>query len=197
MLRHCTIGELLEIRDGEGTAQARVHVEACNACRNELDRVHQRSAALRALPSLTPPRDRWPVVRGTFLAERRRVRWRWLSMGGLAAAAALVLAVGLRGGPAPEATVAPPPGLEAWVQRSRDLENALQDVGYEGRVLNGLAATAIADLEDRIAVIDAGIAGVQAGVVPARELESLWRQRVTLLDALVQTHVTRTAYVGF
>jgi hypothetical protein len=45
MLRHCTIGELLDLRDGEGSAVARSHVDECDACRAELDRLHQRAAA--------------------------------------------------------------------------------------------------------------------------------------------------------
>ena len=63
MLRHCTIEELLELRDGEGSAAARSHMNSCEACRTELDRLHQRVAALKSLPSFAAPRDRWPIVR--------------------------------------------------------------------------------------------------------------------------------------
>ncbi len=195
MFRHCTIAELLEVRGGEGSAAARAHLKGCAACRDELDRVHQRVAALRALPSVTPPRDRWPLVRDEFRAWRRR-RLRWLAGGSVAAAAVLALVIAWPGNGSP-APVGPSPELRALVERSQVLESALGWYGGGGRVVDGLAATAIADLEDRIAVIDAGIAGVQTGEVPTGDLERLWRQRVRLLDVLVQTHVQRTAYVGF
>lgn len=198
MLRHCTIAELLEVRGGAGSAAARGHAESCDACRMQLDGLHQRAAGLRALPSLSPPRDRWPEVREAYQRVRHRARWRWLSGGAIAAAAVVVLLVGLEtGGGGPEARAPASMELQQLVDRSRDLEDALTQVGRDGRVLNGLAATAIADLEDRIALIDVGIAGVQEGVLPAGQLEGLWRRRVALLDALVQTHVQRTAYVGF
>ena len=66
---HCTLDDLLEVREGEGTGAARRHLEACDACRAELDRLHQRVAALKALPALRPPRDRWPVVRDMVRAQ--------------------------------------------------------------------------------------------------------------------------------
>lgn len=196
MRRHLTLQELLEVRDGAGTAAGRAHVTSCDACRAELDRLSQRAAALRALPALRPPRDRWPVVREAYLAGRRRTRLvRWGAVG-LAAAAALVLVVA-RPGFGPPPPEAPPADLATLVERSEQLEAALRTVRRDGRVLSGLAATAIADLEDRIALIDAGIAGGQTGGASAGELEELWRRRVSLLGALVQTHVQRTAYVGY
>ena len=207
MLRHCTMAELLEVRDGQGTAAARNHIEECAACRAELERVHQRVAALKALPSLRPPRDRWPVVRETLVGGRRR-RWnRGVAVSGLAAAAVVALAVGIRGitsvpqeepvvveGPA---VVAYPVALESLVGESRRLEEVLWAVGRRGRVVDGLTATAIADLEDRISLIDAGIQ--QAGMIRAspREMTSLWQQRVVLMNTLVNVHVRQVGYEGY
>src|ERR1051326_4735846 len=85
---HCTIEDLVALRDGEGSVWARRHVTECAECQAERERLYQRVAQLKALPALRPPRDRWPAIRDTVLAERSRKRRRWLR-GGLAVAAAL------------------------------------------------------------------------------------------------------------
>lgn len=193
MLMHCSMEDLLAIRDGEGTAAAREHVSRCEVCREELDQIHQRVAALKALPAVRPPRDRWPGIRDAVLSARRKRRWiagGWLS---LAAAAVLVLAVGLgRGvgeGSSQDVT------LQQLMAQSYDLEDALRMLDPTSRVLNGRAASAIAELEDRIALLDAEISEAQARS-DAGEIKELWRRRVDLMGALVNLHVTRAAYVG-
>jgi hypothetical protein len=86
--------------------------------------------------------------------------------------------------------------LDALMQQSRALEESLRSYEPEGRILNARAAGIIADLEDRIALVDAGIS--QVTTRGAREdLIGLWRDRVDLMSALVNAHVTRATYVGF
>src|SRR3989449_7257483 len=85
---HCTMEDLVAVRDGEGSPGARRHLEDCAACRAELDALYQRVAQLKALPALRPPRDRWDVVRAELVATQRRRRRRWGTMS-LAAAAAV------------------------------------------------------------------------------------------------------------
>src|SRR5256885_10839814 len=87
-MMHCTMDDLLALRAGEASVWARRHLEECTTCRVELDLVYQRAAQLKALPSLRPPRDRWPAVRAALHAERHHRRTRWTGFG-LAAAAAL------------------------------------------------------------------------------------------------------------
>ena len=97
MLMHCTMEELLAIRDGQGSQGALRHLDECDECCDELELLHQRVAALKALPIVRPPRDRWSVVRDEVLAERARARRRfggWLTA---AAAASVALAIGLGG----------------------------------------------------------------------------------------------------
>ncbi len=197
MLRHCTMTELLEVRDGHGSAAARAHVGECAACRAELDRLHLRMAALKALPPLTPPRDRWPAVRAAVIASHRRRRVARVAWSVLAAAAVLVLAVGVRGLSNSSEEPTSVQQLEALVQESQRLEDVLRSVSVDGRVVSGLTAAAIADLEDRIAVIDASIGAAQAGPFSEDDLRDLWRERVTTMDALVNTHVRQVVYVGF
>lgn len=200
MNTHCTLDELLALRANEAGPGVRVHIEECEACQEEFDRLGQRIAALRALPVRRPPRDRWPVVRAQFEVERRRERRSRFGWGGLAVAAGLAVAVGLqtagfadREDRAPQAEVQ----LRQLVDQSRDLEEALAVYGTEGRVLSARTAGVIAELEDRIAMVDFGIARLSHTGAPREDLVGLWRDRVQLMGALVNTHVTRATYVGF
>jgi len=184
---HCTMEDLIAVRDGEGSGWARRHVETCGECRHELDALHQRVAALRALPALTPPRDRWPVVRDALLAARRARRWKRTGWVSLAAAASLALTVG--GGTLwkEQTRVRAKTDLATLVQRSRELEDLLHFYGPEYRVMTGAQASAVAALEDRVALIDARLG--QGDPESSRdEMMDLWRQRVQTMNALVQVH---------
>jgi hypothetical protein len=198
MRKHCAMAELLAIRDGEGTAWARTHVDECHFCQQELDLLYQRVSALRTLPAHRPPRDRWSVIRGQAMRERRGRILRRVGYGSLAMAAGVALLIGVKAvgfpGGAPSPTDA---RLGELMTRSQELEATLRSYGTDGRVLSGRAAGIIADLEDRIALVDAGINQVGAGGGPPDQLIGLWQDRVDLMDALVSAHVTRAAYVGF
>jgi len=173
MLRHCSIQELIEVRNGEGSVGARTHVDECAECRDELDRLHQRIAALKALPSLNAPRDRWSVVRGSIVAQRKRV---WFVRTGWAAAAALALALGANGLLTwPAATSGESESeveLQALVEQAAQLDSQLVSVSSRPRVVTGLEAIAIVDLEDRIRVIDNRI-----GLIDVRVLQALEANR--------------------
>ena len=40
MRKHCTMSELLALKDGEGSAWAREHLEGCGYCRREMELLH-------------------------------------------------------------------------------------------------------------------------------------------------------------
>ncbi len=195
MLRHCSTQELLEVRNGEGSVGARTHVDECEECRNELDRLHQRVAALKALPTLNAPRDRWPLVREQLVADRQRL-W-WVRMG-WAAAAAIALALGANGlVPWPRAEPAPEVELQTLVEQSAQLDSILSTIEKQKRVVNGLTAVTIAELEDRVIVIDSRLSGTRRIALSDEQVRELLRQRLVLLDALVNTHAQRTVNVVF
>ncbi len=195
MSQHCSMEELLAVRDGEGTAAARRHVDQCPACRAEVDRLHQVVAALRALPGARPPRDRWPEVRAAAAAARRHRRWILTGWGSLAAAAALAAIVGVRAVTIRQ-MAARTANLDSLVVESQKLEEALRAYDPTSRVLSGRAASTIAQLEDRIALVDAQLNEAQHSGASKADLVSLWQQRVQLMNQLVNVHVTRAAYVG-
>ncbi|MBA3260709.1 MAG: hypothetical protein H0T68_14750, partial [Gemmatimonadales bacterium] len=107
------------------------------------------------------------------------------------------LAVGIAPLAAPD--VSPDAGrIEQVMAHSRALETALDSYDPESRVLDGRTAGIAQELEDRIARLDR-----ELEVTELREQESLeadllrlWRERVGLLDALVDVHVTRASNVG-
>lgn len=190
--RHLGMDELLGLRDGEGSAFARMHVQSCEECGCELERLYQVRSELRALPTFGPPRELWPRIRRRVW--RRRVRRR-LSYGavGLAAAAALAGLLVLRG-PAAEPTdvwvaEASSEDLGPMITRARQLETLLQVYSPERRVYNAPTALAASALEDRIVVLDQLLLESRALGAEREVLRGLWGERVFTLEQLVSLQV--------
>ena len=194
-MTHLSIETLVGLREPglePGAAAARQHLESCALCRGEMERLHQRVARIKALPALRPSRDRWPAVR-----DLRSARTRFAGLAGLAAAASVAVAVGV-GTPRGSRPALTPAEIEQAMVRSQALESALDRLDPESRVLDGRTAGITQQLEDRIARVDrelemAELMGQQGGDA---EVLKLWRERVGLLDALVDVHVTRASHVG-
>jgi hypothetical protein len=201
-MTHLTMDDLLALREPgtePGIAAVREHLEHCDACRRELDRLEQRSARLRALPTLRPARDQWPKVAARLSAQRRQRRLRWMTAGAMALAASLAL-VALVRRPAPDAAAAASSEqLSSLMQRSRALEAAIGAYDPDARVLDGRTSRVAADLEERIADVDRRLERVELAAPPGAggaDVTQLWQERVGLLDALVDVHVTRASNVG-
>ena len=203
-MTHLSMDALVSLREpGQepGDAAAREHLEGCEACRAELERLHQRVARLKALPGLRSGRDRWPEVRARVMAERRHRRNRTAGLVGLAAAAAIALAVAI--GPAGPPAAGPMGATNAdeiqlAMDRSQALETALHRYDPESHVLDGRTARIAQELEDRIAQVDRELEVADLMEQQAREPQvlRLWRERVGLLDALMDVHVTRASNAG-
>jgi hypothetical protein len=198
-MTHLSMEALLSLREAglePGDAAAREHLDGCPGCRAELERLHQRVARLKALPTLRPARDRWPQVAARVRQERRARRQRAGGLIGLAAAASIALGVALggsRGGsPAGEHEI------RLAMARSQALESALSQFHPEDRVLDGRTAGIAQELEDRIARVDRELELTELLDRRPRDeqLLKLWRERVGLLDALVDVHVTHASNVG-
>ena len=203
-MTHLTMEQLLALREPglePGVQGWRDHATACELCRAELDRLDQRVARLRALPTLAPARNRFAEIRARAVTDRRRRRVVVVSLGGLALAATVALAVVLSPGAtaAPSQTLAEQQELEDIIGRSQSLEGAIQAYNPEQRVTDGRTAVVAASLEDRLARVDRQLQMVDYLDQRVRQQEALrlWRERVGLLNALVDVHATRARAVGF
>ncbi|HEY6092656.1 MAG TPA: hypothetical protein VIV83_11745 [Gemmatimonadales bacterium] len=195
-MMHCTMDDLGALRAGEASVWARRHITTCVECQQELEALYQRVAQLKALPSLRPPRDRWPAVRATLRSERARKRRTWGAWTGSLAAAAVIAGLLLLepiGGKDGNGNLYAE--LSQVKQQSATLEDSLQQYDIDGRVLSGHAAAVVADLEDRISALDGTLAQANEGVQDA-ELVKLWQERVGLMRELVNARATRARYVG-
>jgi hypothetical protein len=203
-MSHLTMDTLVGLREPgnePGQSAAREHLNGCPYCQAELERLHQRVARLKALPTLRPGRDRWPETMARFNAQRRQRRNRLLSLTGLATAASLAAVLSL--GHMNNLNVARPQEMTAEqlsqvMERSQVLESALNDYNPDGRVLDGRTARIAGELEDRIARLDQQLemTELQRQQASDQDLLRLWRERVGLLDALVDVHVTRASNAG-
>lgn len=198
-MRHLTIHHLVALRDAgsePGSAASQEHLAGCAQCQAELDRLHQRVARLKALPTLRPPRDRFAQLAERVRQDRRQRRLRVAGLGTLALAASLLLLVVGRD------LLNPPPvsassQLTAVMAESATLEQALQRLRADERVTDPYTTNAATTLEQRIGELDRRLAALQAADAGTEaELLPLWRERVGLMDALVDVHVTRAQHVG-
>ena len=73
MTSHLDMAQLVALRDDDrsepGMAVALEHFGTCLHCQSELERLHQRTARLRALPSLAPATNEFPAVRARIKSE--------------------------------------------------------------------------------------------------------------------------------
>lgn len=202
-MKHLTMDDLVSLREPgiePGTQWQREHLATCAACRLEQDRLEQRAARLRALPTLRPGRDQWPKVAVRVNAVRRQRRIRWVTAGAVALAATLVLALMTRRAPARDAAAtASEQQLTTLMERSRALEAALGAYDPDTHVVDGRTSRIASDLEDRISAVDQKLENVELQAPPGgdrADVMQLWQERVGLLDALVDVHVTRASNVG-
>jgi len=203
-MTHLTMEQLLALREPglePGVQGWRDHAAVCELCRSELDRMDQRVARLRALPTLQPARNRFTEIQSRARQARLKRRLFVLSLGGLALAASVALAVVLapRFGGGGASSLAEQQQLDSIIARSRQLESVIEDYDPDRRVTDGRTAVVAASLEDRVAQVDRQLQLVNMMDQRMRPQEALrlWRERVGLLDALMDVHATGARYVRY
>jgi len=173
------------------------HLAQCTGCCDALAELRRLVAGARQLPpSITPPRDFWPVI-GRRIGQRatwnlQRVWWR----GALAAAAVLVIALGLyRLLPPSTAHYRPAGEWAGWAAVQADFDRASDDLSHIFAAERGrLRPETVAVLERNLAVIDVAIGESRAALArePANaELRRFFaaaaRQKVELLRWVTRT----------
>ena len=213
--------DLLRIRDGEPVdAEVRAVVDGDPELREELAGLAAAQRALQELPELEPPRGMYERIRGEVAAQQTRsVRsaWQWPLRGAIAASVA-VAAIWLAGRvpeTAIEDVVAPAtivaeetqepqvtpllgtPAYASLVEESARLERALDEIQYRPRVVRASTAATIDGLEDRIAWIDEQLMFARALGLRTADRQILYRQRVELMNALVQIRYAEAQRFAF
>ena len=169
--------------------------------------------SLAALPDTMPPRIVWERIREQGEAEgllRRSVMQRrsgWY--GGIGLAAAIVLSVMIvptLNQPQPELRTEPPiteqtnqvqlTALQALMVRSQQLESDLRALPEEPRVVRASTAATLSGIEDRIAAIDYQLNDPGIQMTP-EETELFWRERVRLMNSLVQLRYAQAQQAAY
>jgi len=210
---HASTEQLLSLRDGEPlAAEIHDHVEGCSDCSRELARLARVRAELRGLPPVMPRKSLWQVVAVGSLEQPSQRHVPWLSA--IAVAASFVLGLFLIGrfdmgppdvSPVPQSTVAvgsatdttnvgvsevvpsvAPVTLADLQQRSRRLEGLRTAMPRRPQIVRASTARTIVDLEDRIALVDMRLNSAAALRLTERQRQALWRERVNLMQSLLQ-----------
>lgn len=159
---------------------------------------------LRELPETPPPRAVWQRIeaqgRAEGLLSRRPLLspHTWRAGAGLAAAVVLAVLVVPRSmeNPQPEVFPTEPDYVEqasntnlrtlnALMVESQQLEQDLRALPGEPQVVRAGTAATIAAVEDQIAAIDYRLNNMPVRTSPA-QMEIYWRERVRLMNLLVQ-----------
>lgn len=202
-MTHLSLEQLQAIREPglePGVAGLRAHLEACPDCQAEARNLEQRTNRLRALPALRPARDHWPALEQKLRAERRRQLVRRVVWVGMAAAATIaVVAAGRLLRPVTTGDLDQEIALTQAMEQSRQLEQVIHSYNPDARVTDGRTVRLAGELEDRIALVDQQLNTIRQREIRDRDevMLDLWRQRVGLLNALVDVHLTRAGAVGY
>jgi hypothetical protein len=199
---HARIDHLLSLRDGEPVDLAvRSHVESCSECaeaRASLDTVRRR---LAALPVVDGPADGWARVRERVESLQQPVPHRRRG-GGLVAVAASCAMLGVLAGMLLYETGAEGPALgaasgqvtlpqtldaiEELRDRSRVLEEILAALPARPAVERAGTAVPIDTLQDQIQWVDHQLSLTAVAQTSPDLRERLWRERVEIMNTLVQ-----------
>ena len=208
---HASLEQLIALRDDEPVAlEVQQHVRGCGDCAQALNRLASFKDALTALPDAPPPAGAWArVVTGLERGRGSARRARWLPAAGLGLVASVVAALVLMNarlatplapdaGSAVTPAAAPPANLPQLMAQSQYLERAVLDLNDSGdrRVVSAGTASAVAELEDRIAFLDYEINQTSAQPHSDADLTRLWRQRVDLLQSLAAVRYAQVADSG-
>ena len=158
----------------------------CRISEDHLNGPGSLAERLRALPAYTPPSGGWMRLDARLAARRRRYA---MAGGGFALAASVLVAVGLVGlrpdrTSSPDAAArAPSAQVAQLISRSQTLERELAYARPQTVVWSSGREARAAALEQKVRVIDA-----QLNYAHSDSAERLWRDRVRVMNALVELH---------
>lgn len=188
---HARFDQLLSLRDGEPVEnRVAAHVADCAECAAALAGASMVRDRLRALPAAAADGDGWGAVRSRLAARERGLRRR-AAVASLATAAsiatlALLAALRFQDSPTQPAAHAPVPAtVDELRARSQALEAMLAALPERPAVAREATAVPIDTLESQVQWLDHQLS-VAADAMPAPQAEHLWRDRVEIMNSLVQ-----------
>ncbi len=204
---HPSIEQLLA--DAEVTTQAETqrHLENCLHCRMQVQSVRQTQRRLASLPQLEPPQDSWTKIQSALHAPSRASRSGvWYAAAAASVAVLVILIINER--PAeqtPEAASSPSlaenaranEGIVALIEQSRHLDLVLQGLPDRPRVERVAMAATLDSIEDRIQWLDMQLTYASAVELDDARTETLWRERVDLMDSLVKVRYAQAGRASF
>jgi|OpeIllAssembly_1097287.scaffolds.fasta_scaffold70854_3 hypothetical protein len=204
---HARLDELLSLRDGAPVdARVRGHVGECAECAAELERAESLQEQLRALPAAPEPAsDGWPEIQARLADSpgRGRLAARVAPFAAAASVVALALFAALRWSESPSPAKSPPQplivldseSLDDLRTRSRELEALLAALPERPAVARAGTSVPIESLEAQVQWLDhqLSLAGAEGR---APEAEQLWRDRVEVMNSLVQLRYVEAQQVN-
>lgn len=190
---HANIEQLLKIRDNDMPDPALVdHVTACSECAAQLEQLKITRAKLKALPELESGSVTWQAILDRRAIRQQAPRPGWHApVFGLAAsivmAVALLLLFNKPFDAPPEDIVGVPDDsspLQLLAQSQR-LEQALRALPQQ-QVMRAGTAWTISELEDRVAMVDYQLTYANQLGLTDYQAQRLLRDRVALMNSLVQ-----------
>lgn len=156
------------------------------------------SAGLAALPEFAPPAGGWQAVLAAQARREAVISPRWpLALAAAALAAAVGLGAWLQSAQhdltVVAGTVAAPRVSDEIRAENARLESLLATLP-EPRALRGSTAFTLAEIEDRLAFVDDRLSRVMLEPNAPERTEQLWRERVDLMNSLVQVRYADAAF---
>ena len=201
MTAHLSMEQLVALRDDDrsepGLAEAQRHFAGAHAARRSWIACTSAPPGSARCRSWCRPATSFPPCSSAWRSSAVSAIGARQPRSVLAAAAALVLTVIGR-------DIVHPTRLDAEQQlqtamsKSAQLEQRLRDWNSDQRVIDGQTAIVVIQLEDKIADLDARlqVAAKHLRSAPTAEELKLWQQRVGLMNALVDVHLTNASSVG-
>ena len=209
---HASIEQLLAIRDGNDIVadvrehELREHIQRCDQCHNELQRLTDLQQCLRELPEIDPPDVDWDRI----ASKARKPRVQMQRVLTWSVAATLLVAVWLAGSFTERdsetvanqlanqvtdvqeslsvntvANVNDGFAIDELIEQSQRLETVLQHMPQRPQMVRAGTDTTIQSLRNSIAMVDYTLSQPQASLDESQS-RLLWQQRVGLMDSLVK-----------
>jgi hypothetical protein len=204
---HLSIEQLLEEPGLTAQSEVQKHLQNCLRCRMEVQSIRQTQHHLVSLPQLEPPEQSWTNIQSALHAQSRpSISSVWYVAAAASVAVLAVLIIDQR--PAEQALEAAPSrsltenaraneGIVALMEQSRHLDLVLQGLPDRPRVERVAMAATLDSIEDRIQWLDMQLTYASATESDDMRTQTLWRERVDLMDSLVKVRYAQAGRASF